>query len=195
MPVKLDAKVDVKRIDGIISSLRWATSPTFASKALGAANIKRKLLTYIQSIFPRAEGKNRRPDRKFRPHLVTGFRIYDVPGTGDRVDFVLQHGKLGELWTQRVLASLEKGSRAYTQILKEGRHSFNFVPGDFRGERHSAKLRGKVDFAAQQKLRIPARKGGKYMKRTADYAKELILAAKPEYFKKVREAVKKGQTR
>ena len=177
MAVKLDVKVEAGKVDRIISSLTWVSSPTFASKALGSDRIKRKLLAYLQSIFPKAEGKNRRPDRKYRPHLVTGFRTYDTNELGGRVGFILKHGKLSEPWTRRILASLEKGSKAYDQFLKD-RHSFSFVPGDFRGERHSYKLKGVVDFTSNLKLRIPARKAGRHMARTLEYAKELIAQAK-----------------
>lgn len=190
MPVKIGAKVNSKSAQGLIESIKWAVSPEFAGKALGLDRIKLKLLRYLTEIFPKAKPADRRPDRKYRPHLVTGFRSYDVPGLKSKQGFVIKHRAVSEPFTRKLLMSLEKGSKAYIQQLGD-RKVFSFHPGDRRGQRHTKFF--PPDFAGDQFLRIPARRGGNYMKKVYTEARRLLAEAKPEYLKKVKRAIKQRQ--
>ena len=187
MAIKVGASVKKDSAQGLVESVKWIISPEFAANALGIERIKARLLKYLQRIFPRAEASERRKDRRYRPHLVTGFRTYDIPGSEGKRGFVLKHRNVSEPFTRRLLASLEKGSRAYVQKLGD-RKVFSFHPGDGRGERHSKG--GQPDFASLPSLRIPARKGGNYMQRVYTEARRLLAEAKPTYFKKAKDALK-----
>lgn len=185
--VTVFAKAESRKIDKIIASVQWVSSLPYAKKAFAIDRIKRQLLDFIQREFPEAPADERREERRNRPHLRTGFRVYDLPGLENKVGFILQHRGIKDANIRRILFSLEKGSRGWylrpQETDSEGNGVFTFT----HGKRH--------EFAKGKRLHIPARKGGNYMKRTLDLAKDLVAKAKPEYFRKIKESIKKLETK
>lgn len=185
---QLRVKVDRRDIEGVISGLKWISSPPFISKAFALPKIKRKILEHLRSIFPVSD-----PRWQHTSHLVTGFRTYDVPESQGRVGFVLQHARAKlDQRVQTILTSLERGSRGYYRFPEEitgsgGEGRFAFKPGDGRGIRHGS---AGGDFAMKKRIHIPGRPGQNYMGRTLEFAQDLVLEAKPEFFKQVKQAIK-----
>jgi hypothetical protein len=188
-------------IDGITTGLRFVTSPQFAAKSLNFDKLKADLLAYLQDIFPVASNDARK-SRARTPHLVTGFRFYDMFSGMKKTGFVLQHRGIKQEYIRRILASLETGHRGFYIFpkapftAKDGRQVgvFRFLPGDGRGDRHSTGGAA-GDFATVSRLHIPATKGGKYMQKVMTRARQLLSDAKPAYFKAVREEMKKRTKR
>jgi hypothetical protein len=186
-PVQVQAKVEQRTLDGVLSGLRYVSSPPYARKAFAITKIKERLLGFIRSIFPVSDPRWGRT-----AHLVSGFRTYDIPDTTSSVGFVLQHRDQKNIRTQAILASLELGSRGYYMrpqfVNDKGFGLFQIFPGKQVGNRHGP---GVPDFAMRKRIHIPARAGLHYMERTMEFAERLITEAKPEFFKKVKEEMKK----
>lgn len=186
-------KVEQRQIDGMVSGLRWVSSPPFVSKAFALDKIRNRILAFIRSIFPVSDAK-----WGHRRHLVTGFRGYEFV-RGNEVGVTIQHVSIKDERTRTILASLETGSRGYymrpTGFGKgSGPGLFTFVPGDQRGQRHRA--RGDTaDFATKSRIHIPSRAGLHILQRATAFAEQLMLEAKPEFFKKIREEMKKRQVK
>lgn len=182
------AKVNQRSLDDITAGLRYVSSPPFARKAFAIPKIKERILDYLRSIFPISD-----PRWGHVRHLITGFRAYDVPERNNVVGFVIRYGGAGagNARTQEILQALEKGSRGYYRYPEDAGPSgyglFTFFPGDGRGDRHGV---GPPDFAMRKRIHIPARPGIHYMEKTLAFAQQLILEAKPEYFKQVKEAIR-----
>lgn len=192
MNLSFKVTLEQRKIENVVISLKWISSLPYARKAFAIDKIKAKILAFLKGIYPVSPAAARR-HRRYAPHLAGGWRVTDVPGLSDKVAFVLSHRSYKNPMIQKILLSLESGSRGYYRKLDKevGEYAtVMFNPGDHRGERHT---KGSADFAQVKRLHIPARKGGRYLTKTYAYARSLILQAKPEYFKKVQSSFARGE--
>jgi hypothetical protein len=67
---------------------------------------------------------------------------------------------------------------------------FHFLPGDGRNPGSKG---AQGDFATLSRLHIPARPGLHYMEKTFEFGQQLVMDAKPEFFKKIVSTLKTGQ--
>lgn len=163
-----------RTLDAKLRNLRTVASLPFISNALQINELKGKLLDFLRSIYPVSDGTKGRGK-----HIVTGFRTYDT-STAAKIGFVLQHAQAKNLRMQTILSSLEKGSKAYTQQPHNRNGTFSFFPGRGIHRNYNG-----WEFASMLSLKIPARPGGSYMSRTFLLAQQLIMEAKPAFFRQV----------
>ena len=191
MNIDFKVTVEQRKIENVLLSLKWVSSLPYARKAFAIDKIKAQVLEFLRGIYPVSPSEGRR-NRRYAPHLVTGWTAIAVPGLTDKIGFVISHRSYKNPMIQKILLSLESGSRGYYRKLEKevgGYATVSFTPGNHEGDRHNS---GGSDFAQVKRLHIPARKGGRYISKTYAFMRSLILQAKPEYFKKVRESFARG---
>ncbi len=170
--IEVDERISAKRIDTLVSELKYVNSNTFLA-GLALRQKADQALSFLKSIFPHSLGNSKSDLNEFGMHLRSGF-VASYSNSGSKIAFSISHALEGESRAETVLRSLDTGSRAFKWIADRTLHFL----GDAKtlGRKNPGKSRLLwVTIGAGQEVDKSARLGVEYTSRTEEYIRDVIF--------------------